>query len=403
MYVLCSLLFKTTCLSTCPRIPQLPAMTYSRFDAFTRGRVVGNWEAGATRKKIIQTVRKKDNSRSTVRAIDEIIAHFKKDPKWRGQDSVAGGRPRELTQKEQKQLVDFVFAKRGKAVVTVPYCKKRLSYLRRVTNETVRLALHRAGLAWLLRRMKRAVPKKYKPQRMSFSRWVKKQTALALRKWAYTDGATFYLARSEPEKDDKNRAALGRCVYRLASGKDGLWDSNVGPSCYAKAQGLPVKIWGVFANGLLQFFVLPADGPKKTKHMNSTRYNRLVKSKFAKWRRACFGGRAGRVVLVKDHEKCLWKKANLKAEREAGFDTLTNFPKCSPDLNAIEGWWKRLKQRLDLTAPEEIETRAAFIKRLRRTVAWLNARCQAEGRKLCRNQKVRAAAVLKLQGARCKW
>lgn len=40
-----------------------------------------------------------------------------------------------------------------------------------------------------------------------------------------------------------------------------------------------MKIWGLFANGRLEYFVLPADGPKTT-NMNGARYNRLVKTKF---------------------------------------------------------------------------------------------------------------------------
>ena len=44
-----------------------------------------------------------------------------------------------------------------------------------------------------------------------------------------------------------------------ANGKDGLLDENIGPSMYAKGQGLPVKIWGFFANGHLEYYLLPKD------------------------------------------------------------------------------------------------------------------------------------------------
>ena len=43
--------------------------------------------------------------------------------------------------------------------------------------------------------------------------------------------------------------ALGKHVWRMANGKDGIWDKNVGPSLYAKSQALRVKIWGFFGNG----------------------------------------------------------------------------------------------------------------------------------------------------------
>ena len=46
----------------------------------------------------------------------------------------------------------------------------------------------------------------------------------------------------------------------MSDGKDGLWDENVGPSCYAKSQGQPVKLWGFLANGRLHIHVLAPDG-----------------------------------------------------------------------------------------------------------------------------------------------
>ena len=70
---------------------------------------------------------------------------------------------------------------------------------------------------------------------------------------------------------------------------------------------------------------------------------------------------------------------------------------------AIEGWWRRLRQRLEETAPVKCEKRAEFLKRLRRTVTWLNVNCRADGRTLCCNQKDRANKVLLLKGAKCEW
>ena len=49
------------------------------------------------------------------------------------------------------------------------------------------------------------------------------------------------------------------------------------------------------------------------------------------------------------------------------------------------------------------EKRAEFLKRLPRTVTWLNANCRAEGRTLCCNQKDRANRVLLLKGAKREW
>ena len=71
----------------------------------------------------------------------------------------------------------------------------------------------------------------------------------------------------------------------------------------------------------------------------------------------------------------LWKDRNLQAIREAGLDVIHNYPKHSPDFNAIENWWHRLWQKLEDNAPTTLERREDFIRRLRRTVSWLNENC----------------------------
>ena len=376
----------------------------ARLDAFTRGQIQGLRQAGKSRPEIQELVKKKDGKKTTLRSIDRTLRKTRKDPKWRGEDSRAGGRPPALTEDERRQLTDLVFRERGKAKVTVPYCSKRLPFLRRVTEQTVRNALYAAGLKWLRRRRKTAILAKHKGPRKRYCRWVLKQSDSFLKDFAYTDGTTFYLARGPGEQETKQRAALGPSVWKMASGKDGLWDENVGPSMYAKAQGRPVKIWGLFANGVLCYHVLPVDPSapsKKATNMNTVRYRNLVNTKFAKWRRLAFGSRRVRPHLVQDHEKCLWNLCNLKALKDAGFDVVKKYPKCSPDLNAIEGWWNRLRVRLEKTAPVQTESRPEFLRRLRRIVGWMNTSCRVEGGRLCRNQKVRAKAVLKLQGAKC--
>ena len=45
---------------------------------------------------------------------------------------------------------------------------------------------------------------------------------------------------------------------------------------------------------------------------------------------------------------------------------MKEFPKCSPDLNANEGWWKKLRDALLENAPAKLEMRERFIKRLLR-------------------------------------
>ena len=206
-------------------------------------------------------------------------------------------------------MLDLVFAERGKTKVTIPYCKKKLPFLRAVDNTTVGRALHEAGLKWMARRQKRWAPAESKRQRIQYSKWILSRRQSTLDKFAYTDGTTFYLARGPADKQDKKRVALGKFVWRMSTGADGLFDENISPSLYAKAQGLPVKIWGFLGNGRLEYYVLPKDtdrkGQGKTTHMTGDRYNWLVTRKFQRWREACFPD-GGNVHLAQDHERCLW-------------------------------------------------------------------------------------------------
>ena len=117
-----------------------------RFTPFDRGRIVGKAEEGASAKKIRQTVRKKDGTRGTVRAINAICAKARADPEWKGRDSAAGGRPQELSPHEETTLKRLMREEVGVSRVTVAYCKKQLPSLRRVSKECVRLSLHLLGL-----------------------------------------------------------------------------------------------------------------------------------------------------------------------------------------------------------------------------------------------------------------
>ena len=139
---------------------------------------------------------------------------------------------------------------------------------------------------------------------MAYCRWVLRQPQSELNRWAYIDGTTFYLARTEAEHTDKQRAALGRYCWRMDNGQDSLADRNVGPSAYAKAQGQPIKIWGLFCDGRLEYHVLPKKytegGKEVTTHMNGSRHNHMVNRHFARWRRASLP--RGRAWVVKDYE-----------------------------------------------------------------------------------------------------
>lgn len=380
------------------------AQSSARLDTFARGMIWGMHLAGMAREGMAEHLEKKDGAAVPLNTIDRVIAKKKADPEWRGMDSVAGGRPSTLTTKQHKQVTALIFRERGKTRVTIAYCKKKLPFLKRVHDTTVAHALHAAGLKWLTRRSKTWVPADSKQARLAYAQSVLKKHQSTLDRYAYTDGTCFYLARSQNEHDDKKRAGLGRHVWRMASGGDGLFDDNISPSIYAKAQGLPVKIWGFLANGQLKYYVLPTDPERAstTTHMNGDRYQKLIQSRFAKWRQECFADDHP-VWLIQDHERCLWQERNIQQLKKEGCKVVKAFPKHSPDLNAIEGRWHTIRQKLLDTEPQEPETRAAFLVRLNRTVNWLNQNDREEALHICTNQKIRAQEVLALKGAKTRW
>lgn len=60
-------------------------------------------EAGAPRKSIRDTVRKKDGKKASLRCIQKILAHAQEDVAWQGENSRAGGRPQELPPRRSSQ------------------------------------------------------------------------------------------------------------------------------------------------------------------------------------------------------------------------------------------------------------------------------------------------------------
>ena len=101
--------------------------------------------------------------------------------------------------------------------------------------------------------------------------------------------------------------------------------------------------------------------------MNRWNYEMLIEGFFETWLAKALGHTD--VFLVQDHERCLWCQEPREALRKAGITLLEEYPKCSQDLNVIETAWREVKARLADTEPEEMETRDAFVVRLRLAVA----------------------------------
>ena len=211
--------------------------SFARLSAFARGVVWGLHVAGWAQRDIAEVVRKTDGTVPSFRAVGGAIATGKKKGarKWTEKEESAAGRPSKTTTSLDKKIKNLVFRHRGRVVVTVAFIKKRLPAARKVASRTLQRRLCEAGLAWLRRRRKTFVPKVHKASRVAFAKWVLRRHVSTLRRWVFSDGTVFYLARTFEETEDKKRGALGPMMWRQANGSDGLYEECIGPSAYWKA------------------------------------------------------------------------------------------------------------------------------------------------------------------------
>ena len=235
------------------------------------------------------------------------------------------------------------------------------------------------------------MPSTYKQERLDFAQSVLRMHESTLARWAYTDGTVFYLDKSVVSLESTQRAALGIFVWRRADRSDALYADCVGPSVYSKAQGLPVRVWGLLAHGVLHITILP-----QGEVMNRWWYAWIIEHRFPSWLGDCN-------KLVQDFERCLHCAEPLAALAKLSVDLVPGYPRCSQDLNAIENAWSMLRDRVFETMPTGLESRQDFCTRVRSAVQWLNRNRKKDLAELCMNQKARAAAVLDNSGGRTKW
>jgi len=214
-----------------------------------------------------------------------------------------------------------------------------------------------------------------------------------LNKWAFTDGTTFYLDRTKAENEETQMAALGPFVWKHTDGRDALFQENLGPSTYKKAQGIPIRVWGMLAEGTLHIHILD-----EGEAMNNELYTELVEDKFREWMGSCH-------YLVQDFERCLRSEGPMHAFGVLGIELVEGYPRCSQDFNAIENCWKELRDRLAATLPLWLEPREFFIVRLNQAVTWINRHKRSCLWEFARNKKKRCSACLaaKPPGRRTKF
>ena len=326
-------------------------------------------------------------------AIENCMAQLQANARWRGDWAIGSGRPRKTTKKQDKEVERWVLHNRGKEKVTVSRIKKEFPYLRKLGDSLVEERLHDVELKWLRRRKKSIITKSYLQPRIDYCHGVKRKHDQTLEKWAYTDGTTYFLDRDESEAEHSQRRALGTHVWRRSENKDALHQDCMGPSSYSKAQGIPVKIWGMLACGVLHIHILD-----EGENMDTMTYVELIEDKFDKWRGNC-------EHLVCDFESCLRGEQAVRALTKANLTLVEGYPQRSQDFNAIENVWDILKRRLDETMPVHLEPREDFIARLKVAVQWIN---RTKGDLMwtwSTNQKERAADCLQMQrpGGRTKW
>ena len=110
--------------------------SFARLDVWARGVIWGLHSAGIKREEICTRVVKVDGTPPSLNAVDMVIAHKADNPQWRGAVGQSSGRPQSLSEAQKKLVLGLVFEERGRAKVTVKYCKQMLRFLRKLSRQT---------------------------------------------------------------------------------------------------------------------------------------------------------------------------------------------------------------------------------------------------------------------------
>ena len=364
------------------------------FDPFDVGMIAAHMYHNLGPAAIARILVKPDGeSKWSLNAVKRVIDRLRCEPSWRGERTEGSGAPRKTSNKQDKNVVEYVLAERGRQKVTTSRVKRRFPELREISNDTIEKRLGDAGLAKLPRRKKSKVGKFYLEARVKYCQIVKCMRQDYLDTWAYWDGTVYYLDRSAADHEQSEQAALGSYVWRRRDGKDALEQDCLGPSAYNKAQGIPVRVWGMLACGHLSIHILD-----EGETMNQEKCIEVIEDHFENWAGNC-------THLICDFERCIRTPLVVAQLHKIGMHLVDYYPKCSQDFNAIENAWDLLKARLEETLPKALESRDDFTDRLRAAVKWTNRNEADRLWYLSTNQKERADDCLSSvpPGGRTKW
>ena len=118
----------------------------------------------------------------------------------------------------------------------------------------------------------------------------------------------FYLDKGPADFEHTQMAALGSWVWKRADGRDSLFQECLGHSAYHKGQGIPIRVFGVLAEGKVYLEILETG-----EAMNEDIYVDLTEDNFAGWL-------TNSNYLVCDFEKCLRCPGALAALERIGVE-----------------------------------------------------------------------------------
>ena len=290
------------------------------------------------------------------------VALPKKPPK--------GAPPKKISEEKAQEIAEWIMARKGWQDCDATAIKRHFQ-LKDVSLKTIQRAVknHPSFDGWLPRRKKNFVTPKNLPVRLFYCKKTLRLGKKKLKKIFFTDGVTFYIARSIKGGQDCYRASLKPFTWR--SVHDGMKNENLRGSHYTKTQGIRVSVWGMLRKNQLKITVLKPKklvGGKVQNAMNTERYVDTVKKKYAEWTKRIRTPKR----MVQDRERCLWAVSSRKELKNQKFILQEDFPPNSGDLNNIENVWKLLREILNKNPPPEIEKRTDFVRRLHRAVRTLN-------------------------------